>query len=134
MVYLRQKEKEKKDITATQNVSKDTPKELQELPESQLKESKEFYKQFVEWYAKIKKFDDDIPLKELYLKQALSGELENFFAKKYITAIDDFKAYLNKEYGYNIYAKKDSINDTTKDSKIESKTALQNDKNKGIER
>lgn len=31
------------------------------------------------------------------------------------------KAYLNKEYGYNIYAKKDSIKDTAKDSKIESK-------------
>ncbi|EEO23807.2 MULTISPECIES: relaxase/mobilization nuclease domain-containing protein [Helicobacter] len=130
MVYLRQKEKEKKDITATQNVSKDTPKELQELPESQLKESKEFYRQFVEWYAKEFDFNDDISLKELYLKRALSGELENSFAKQYNTAIDDFKAYLNKEYGYNIYAKKD----TAKDSKTESKTALQNDKDKGIER
>lgn len=95
------------------------------LPESQLKESKEFYRQFVEWYAKEFDFNDDISLKELYLKRALSGELENSFAKQYNTAIDDFKAYLNKEYGYNIYAKKDT--EQTDIEKDFNEYALKND-------
>ncbi|WP_104746968.1 hypothetical protein [Helicobacter bilis] len=95
------------------------------LPESQLKESKEFYRQFVEWYARKLDINDDISLKELYLKQALSGELENFFAKRYITAIDDFKAYLNKEYGYNIYAKEDT--EQTDIEKDFNEYALKND-------
>lgn len=96
-----------------------------ELPESQLKESKEFYRQFVEWYAKEFDFNDDISLKELYLKKALSGELENSFAKQYNTAIDDFKAYLNKEYGYNIYAKEDT--EQTDIEKDFNEYALKND-------
>lgn len=95
------------------------------LPESQLKESKEFYRQFVEWYAKEFDFNDDISLKELYLKRALSGELENSFAKQYNTAIDDFKAYLNKEYGYNIYAKEDT--EQTDIEKDFNEYALKND-------